>query len=298
MTLIKYTPAQQAAIAVKNGDYGVGTRRLIVQALGDTFAGSERTVLDASVKTPISDLDKETLVKALSTAFKYIAIDIGYNIQSQQRWQYMQTRFTQVLMTYYSHLSVSDIKAAFELMSIGVLDDYLPHDYLGNADKRHYQSLSIEYFTRILNAYNKYRTQILAKAIDALPVVKDETKEDMMNRQFLSEQEKRNRGIFLKYKYTGRYTPESFDEIFLVEWLSREGLIESLEITIEDKKKAYSAYMAKIAKGLVSDFQASVVRFQRENSQYIETETFLAARSRIVKEAFDLAIKEEIQLCQ
>lgn len=297
-TLTKYTPAEKASIAISKNGLNSDTLFLLRSAVGEQFTGADKTILDASTKTPIRDLSDSDLTRSLSTTFYYISIDIGYQIQNKNQWQYMMTRIAGVLKQYYPELTMSDIKAAFELMSIGELDDYLPHDYLGNAQKAHYQRMSIEYISRILNAYRKRRSSVLAAAVDKLPPVAVERDEEALNRAFLEQQRRRNRGIYLEYKYTGRFAPDITDDLFLCEALISLGLIDEITITDEDRQKAVGRFISRATSGLCKDFQVSVTRARGKDSPYIEIDAFALAKKRLILEAFDYAIKKELQLWQ
>lgn len=297
-TLNKYTPAEQASIAISKNGLKSDTLYLLRSAVGDQFTGADKTILDASTKTPIRDLCDNDLTRSLATTFYYVSIDIGYQIQNKEHWHYMMTRIAGVLKQYYAELTMSDIKSAFELMSIGELDDYLPHDYLGNAQKSHYQRMSIEYITRILNAYRKRRSSVIAAAVDKLPPVVAERDEDALNRAFLAQQRRRNRGIYLEYKYTGRFAPDITDDLFLCDSLISLGLIDDIAITDEDRKKAVGIFISRATSGLCKDFQVSVTRARGKDSPYIETDAFAVAKKRLILEAFDYAIINELQLWQ
>lgn len=296
--LTKYTPAEQASIAISKNGLKSDTLYLLRSAVGDQFTGADKTILDASTKTPIRDLCDNDLTRSLATTFYYVSIDIGYQIQNKEHWHYMMTRIAGVLKQYYAEFTMSDIKAAFELMSIGELDDYLPHDYLGNAQKSHYQRMSIEYITRILNAYRKRRSSVIAAAVDKLPPVVVERDEDSLNRAFLAQQRRRNRGIFLEYKYTGRFAPDITDDLFLCDSLISLGLIDDIAVTDEDRKKAVGIFISRATSGLCKDFQVSVTRARGKDSPYIETDAFAVAKKRLILEAFNYAIINELQLWQ
>jgi len=72
-------------------------------------------------------------------------------------------RFFHIVKKYYSELTISEVRTAFELALVGTLDEYLPKDRDGNPDRNHYQAFSLEFITKILNAYKKYRGKIWGK---------------------------------------------------------------------------------------------------------------------------------------
>lgn len=60
--------------------------------------------------------------------FRFIAMDVGFIIPTENRddWTYICTRLLDLLKRYYSQLTLSEVKLAFELLITGELDDYLP----------------------------------------------------------------------------------------------------------------------------------------------------------------------------
>jgi len=90
-------------------------------------------------------------------------------------------RFLDVLKKYYSEMTLDEIRTAFELALVGELDAYLPKDRNGVPDKNHYQAFSLEFVTKILNAFKAYKGKVWKKVymIEAKvePEVTDEQKE-------------------------------------------------------------------------------------------------------------------------
>lgn len=119
----------------------------------------EKQILNASVKKPIAEIPDNVLIEKTRSLFRYIAFDVGYNIPDDVSiWSYTCTRLLDMLKKYFSTLSLSEIKIAFEFLLIGELNNYLPKDKAGNADKSHYQNFNIDYFSRVLNAYLAKKT--------------------------------------------------------------------------------------------------------------------------------------------
>ena len=76
-------------------------------------------------------------------------------------------------------------KSAFEMLSIGELDEFLPKNQ-GQPDKNHYQSFSVEFITRILKAFIslKSRTNIEVKKLLPSPVDRPVTEDEKENITF------------------------------------------------------------------------------------------------------------------
>jgi hypothetical protein len=72
-------------------------------------------------------------------------------------------RFLDILRKYYSGFTLDEIRTAFELALIGGLDEFLPKDRNGNPDKNSYQLFSLDFITKILSAYKKYKGIIWGK---------------------------------------------------------------------------------------------------------------------------------------
>ena len=63
---------------------------------------------------------------------------------------------------YFSDFSLNEIKLAFEFMILRELDAYLPQDK-GQIHREHYQVFSLEYVTRVLQAYRAKRSPVRLK---------------------------------------------------------------------------------------------------------------------------------------
>ena len=130
----------------KPGTKSIDIRRKLVQLpqVIEALTPVENYIFAASTKTQIIEMDDAVLVHKMGQMFRYIAIDVGYNIpQNDNDWAYIQTRLADVLKRYYSYMTLADIKLAFELAMTGELDNYLPRDSQGNPDKKHYQQFNL-----------------------------------------------------------------------------------------------------------------------------------------------------------
>lgn len=78
-------------------------------------------------------------------------------------------RVINFMMKYYKDFTIRDIADAFDLLLAGELDEWLPKNSKGQPEKAHYQEFSIEYITRVLNAYRKMNIARAPKAKALLP---------------------------------------------------------------------------------------------------------------------------------
>lgn len=273
----------------------IQVRREIIQEQElNILAPVEKNIFAASTKLQIKDIDEKTLVEKLSGLFRMIAIDVGYNIPGAGDWQYIQTRLLDILKRYYSDLTLSDIKIAFELAVTGGLDSYLPRDSQGNPDRKHYQQFNADYFAKILNAYKKRQNDVFAKVYEAKPqtLLLSNKEKEKHDRQRMQD----NINVLLKYKYTGRLEFALGDEIFIYDWLLKNGIADEIKATDEDRQQAYRIYIQRAARGMVNKYRAQYVRSQGKECEELDFTAYEIARRKEIKKAFDIIIKNEIQI--
>lgn len=156
----------------------IDVRRAMVELpeVAKALTTVEKYIFAASTKKQIAEIDDETLIAKTGQMFRFIAMDVGFIIPTENRddWTYICTRLLDLLKRYYSQLTLSEVKLAFELLITGELDDYLPKDRDGNAERKHYQQFNADYFAKVLNAYCRKQNQVIGKAYTALPEPKKE----------------------------------------------------------------------------------------------------------------------------
>lgn len=282
----------------KPGTKAIEVRRIMVQLpeVAKALNPVEKYIFAASTKTPIAEIDDAKLVENLSLLFKRIAIDVGYIIpQNENDWNYIQSRLLDLLKRYYSQLTLSEVKLAFELLITGELDDYLPKDRDGNAERKHYQQFNADYFAKVLNAYCRKQNQVIGKAYTALPEPKKELSPEQI-RYYRNQSVMTCLMCFMRYKYTGRLVFGLTDEMFVYNWLLGVGLADKVKETEDDRKEAYNRFLARAARGFVNEFTVYHVRKQGTQSPEIDYTAFEVARRKEIKRTFDRMIKDEIYI--
>lgn len=280
------------SIAVRNKAVDVRRKLASMNAVSNILTAEEKYILEASTKELISDIDEHELVKDSAVMFKYIAIDVGYTIPSQNEWSYILTRLVGIIKRYYGNYTLADIKLAFELATIGKLDNYLPKDSHGAPDRKHYQQFNVEYFSKIFGAYIKRQREVLAKAYKFMP----QERKPMNLSKYNLMRSQRNKMIFLRYKYSGKLLLENLDDMFLYKWLRSVGLADDVVETKTDRKKAYNIYMRKAIDGIVNKYDAINVRREGDESHELDHIAYSLGRQRMIKKAFDDMIEDEIQI--
>ena len=250
----------------------------------------DRDIWVASTKKPISEYSPEELTNHVGKLSAMIAKDAGI----KQIDAYSATRFVDILRKYYYTLSLSEIKTAFELGMTGQLNEYLPKDKNGHPDRHHYQSFSIDYVTKILNAYKSKFSDVETKVYTSLPapkkVVTDREKQFYMN-QFRESLRK----TFIVYKYKG-IIEERMNYLLVYDALERMGYAEPIKLTPVDIKCAVSRLINKQNKGVLNDFIGSCIRSMGVNHDSVPHEALILARIRAIRETFDYMIRNEINI--
>lgn len=282
----------------KSTTKAIDIRRQIME-MPDVFkslSNVDKYVFSASTKKQISEYDDEMLVDKTKQMFRFIAMDVGYNIPSNtDDWAYIQTRLLDIIKRYYSQLTLADIKLAFELSITGELDNYLPKDSQGNPDKKHYQQFNADYFAKILNAYVKKQRDVIHDVYKDIPKKGNEISEE--KKQYYHEKiMHRIRYIFLHYKYSGILHFHGTDEMFIYDWLFKQGLSERVNVNQDDRRQAFVRYMQRVANGMINKYTAYHVRKQGINSPEIDYSAYEVARRKEIVRAFDYMIKNEIQI--
>lgn len=250
----------------------------------------DRDIWVASTKRPIADYSPEELTNHVGKLSAMIAKDAGI----KQIDTYSATRFVDILRKYYYTLSLSEIKTAFELGMTGQLDEYLPKDKNGHPDRHHYQSFSIDYVTKILNAYRRKFSDVETKVYTSLPtpekVVTEQEKQFYINhfRETL-------RKTYIVYKYKG-IIEERMNDLLVYDALERMGYAEPIEVTPVDMKCAVSRLINKQHKGVLNDFIGSCIRSMGVKHDSVPHEALILARMRAIRETFDYMINNEINI--
>lgn len=291
---------QSAAVLLYSGTAkAIDVRRAMVELpeVAKALTPVEKYIFVASTKKQIAEIDDETLIAKTGQMFRFIAMDVGFIIPTENRddWTYICTRLLDILKKYYSQMTLADIKLAFELATTGELDDYLPKDSQGNPDKKHYQQFNADYFAKILNAYRRKQNGVIHKAYKALPEPKKElTPEE--KRYYHNQTVARCREVFLQYKYTGRFVLGITDGMLIYDWLRKLGFANEVAGTEDDRKQAFARYMQRVARGFVNKYEAYHVQRKGTDAPELDFTAYEIARDKEIARTFDRMIADELQI--
>lgn len=250
----------------------------------------DRDIWVASTKKPISEYSMEELTNHVGRLSTMISKDAGI----KQIDTYSATRFVDILRKYYYTLSLSEIKTAFELGMTGQLDEYLPKDKNGHPDRHHYQSFSIDYVTKILNAYKRKFSDIETKVYTSLPAPKREVT-DREKQFYMSKFVDAVRESFIYYKYKG-IMKQQMNDMLVYSYLERMGIAEPIQVMQSDMKSAVNRLINKNHKKVLNDFVGSCIRSMGVKHGSVPDEAYIIARQRAIRETFDYMVMNEINI--
>lgn len=223
---------------IENKLVRVANRRSMVLAsneVRENLRPVELMIMEAGMNKAIATMTGHELAEDIKLKVHYLAKDVGIKGKVED---YSVIRFIDILNKYYSNLSTSEVKLAFELALLGELDEFLPTDKNGQPDRNHYQEFSLEYQTKILNAYKVKQSKTWNKAIKELPAHKPEItmeEKDQIHKEFLE-------GVVLMFeKYRDKKVLPIIPLPFLIlNELRKSGLLQSEpEVTSQDIDNAY-----------------------------------------------------------
>lgn len=283
--------------AIRVQDAALERRRMAGDArLARVLTRHELRMFKASCGKRIRDIEDGELLKRLGNLFRVVAMDTGYMIPAAGEWALIQTRLFEYIREYYGGYTIEDMSLAFELLVVGELDDYLPRDSQGNADRKHYQRFNADYFARVLNAYGKRMNTVIDKSYKSIEIddAREPSKEEIeKSKHYLY---KVVNDIYLRYKYTGLLTFGIGDEMLCYMFLSKVGLADDVEVSDRDRALALRRYMSRALSGLVNKYVAERVSKEGDNSSELDFTAYEIARGRAIEDAFKYMVDNEIQL--
>lgn len=257
----------------------------------------EKTIFLASTSKTISEYDTRQLAGDFEVVLKGITRDVGYRLNSPDEIHILTLRLMDIARKYYGDLTLKDIRLAFEMSLVGVLDDYLPTTRDGRADRGHYQQFSVDYFCKIVNAYICLRKGIFVKAKQFVPVEIEEIKEE--DKTLWKNEAKRGLlDCYDTYTLCGKLPDLSpISEMLYYTYLRELGFAKDVQVTEDEQKEILRRTIAQYAmKGYIGDMNR--LKESGTGDAEIQPEAYRLARRKALKDAFDFCIKNEIELAE
>lgn len=265
-----------------------------LQRLADTntaqLSNVDALILTAAKNATIGEMQPSAVTSAINQIFHFISIDIGYKKPAEDaEWQYIVVRLSDVLKRHFYDLTIEDVKTAFELLTVGDLDNYLPTNSSGEPDRSHYQNLNAEYLCKVLRAYKKRRdvayTNIKAaqpKPQRALPPQPTKTPAE------------KTRECYDTYKATGKLVFKiPPDDVTIANFLTEKGLMAAVEVTDADKEKAFATYKIETELGWHNDYAAKWILRAGKDARELQPKAYKLALNRCIKTAFNGFVSRE-----
>lgn len=280
---------------INNQRKEIDTRRELSQytELMQCLSNVERKIYNASVNKLVSEMQLQELASALGKMLKYIAIDVGANINDNSTWQYTQTRITTITYENYGYLSVQEIKTAFDLLVTGGLDDYLPKDRYGRAERTCYNNFNVSYYCKILEAYAQVRRHAIGKVYEKQEEKQKAITQKQTNQVVNAYAVMKTKAVFYAYKYRGKLADDRLSEMMIWQTLQGFGMVSEPKVTEADRKKALWEFRRKVQERVINKEQAHFVNREGTKSKELDFPAKQIAKRREIKEVFDEMIKEE-----
>lgn len=244
----------------------------------DRLSSEDANIVNAAKAKSVTEYSATDLAKELNCLFGFIIKDIGLKQPSEHEYKYFILRITNILSQYYSKLTITEIKLAFEMLIIGRLGQI-----------EHYQQLSVDYVCKVLNAYKILQQKAFANAVKlqskpapkSLPVVVPDPKSVC-------------RKIYEHYKETGELKFGIHEDVVIGKFLQEKKAIPEIEITDEDKAQTISRVLREVAEGKRPEIQGVWAKKNKLSDRELEPPTYTNALYRVIKNYFDKLIKKGI----
>lgn len=238
----------ETGIAVYKPEKAVDVRRNMARQpqIMAALSPVEKSVFLATTAKVVDEYVDNELAVEVAKALKFIAKDVGYRSTTESEMGYLTVRVCEILKRHYGGLTLRDFRMAFEMSITGELDEFLPKNRDGFADRNHYQNFNAEYVCKILNAYKSKRSNILKKAYDVHPDTDNDRK-----RQYTNDIRQRCIDAFAYYKVHGALPAQSpIADMLQYEMLESIGLAVPVNVTDDDKQAVLQSQIRKLTQGL------------------------------------------------
>ena len=242
----------------------------------------EKAVFLASASTPFYEMDANELTAELSKVLRFICKDIGYRITDDADFGYTVVRVVEILKRYYDNLTLKDFRIAFEMSLTGALDEYLPKNSNGKADRGHYQRFNAEYVCKILDAYKSRRANVFSKAYNT-PAERVEMSAEEKGR-YQNETRQRLVDLYNDFVASGQLGNISpIGEMLYYDLLREVKLAPEIDIKESELQREWDKLVFDArCKGYVADVrQLEREKFENED---VKTRAYFVARKRVLEQ--------------
>lgn len=267
---------QRPAVAVRRD------MAMIPQVM-ENLQPNERSVFLAATAKNFMEYSEGDLATELLKSIVFIMKDVGYRDTSETERKYLIIRLVEILKRHYGELSMKDFRIAFEMSITGALDEFLPRNSNGQADRGHYQNFSAEYVCKILNAYKQKRTAVIDKAFRFMPSGENKEKKEYyenLTKQKLIE-------AYEYFKVNGKLSQISpIQKMLFYDMLIDVKLAKEISVSDEDCQSMIQRTM---------DYYSSKGNYAESTRIYRQGKDAPEVRANAVEFAREQAIKEAFE---
>jgi hypothetical protein len=260
----------------------------------DGLSEVEIDVAHAGTKTPIASYDQDKLRTQLAIYCKNLCRDLGIRTWDNPDIMAMDTsRFYTFLVKHYKQFTMKEVQQAFELLSAGKLDEYLPVDRNGHPDKGHYQMFSVEFQTKVLNAYAKLKKAVWSKSYSLLPDRTEPTEEEKAtyHRTFIDQIYR----YFKTYVELG-YMPTILGATIIMAEFEEQGIVSGVP---KPENHNYERAFLKVMQSNIDQREKTKVKNaydSEEKNDRLEVSAKNDAYSEKIKQVFDRIIESKLDI--
>lgn len=244
----------------------------------------EKSVFLATTAKVVDEYADNELAVQVAKALKFIAKDVGYRAATESELSYLAVRVTEILKRHYGGLTLRDFRMAFEMGITGALDEFLPKNRDGFADRGHYQQFNAEYVCKILNAYKLKRSNILKKAYDVKP---NTTFDKDRQRECMNDIRQKCIDAYAYYRVRGELPTQSpIADMLQYELLENVGLAVGVEVTDVERQAVLRSKINELT-GKLMLVELRHLKEQGTNAECVEIGAYEMARRKALEKTFE-----------
>ena len=276
----------ETGIAVYKPEKAVDVRRNMARQPQVMAALSpvEKSVFLATTAKVVDEYADNELAVEVAKALEFIAKDVGYRAATESELSYLAVRVTEILKRHYGGLTLRDFRMAFEMGITGALDEFLPKNRDGFADRGHYQQFNAEYVCKILNAYKLKRSNILKKAYDVKP---NTTFDKDRQRECMNDIRQKCIDAYAYYRVRGELPTQSpIADMLQYELLEKVGLAVGIEVTDMERRAVLRSKINELT-GKLMLAELRHLKEQGTDAECVEIGAYELARRKALEKTFE-----------
>lgn len=213
------------------------------EEIKNSFSKVDYRVAVAGTKKPINSLSDDEIIRSVSSFLNLQILSLGIRNFSDSQKSIVSTMMVKDLKNYFGTMTIEDLGLSFDLLPVGVLDEFLPINKHGQPDRECYQDFNRNFYMKVLNAYKAHKSKVWSQVC----------KVSIEDRKSLTEAEKQENRDFLvrdikekfeKFIKDGK-RPDFLVPHLVIDFFKENGFVSDIKISQEDKKAAFVNLMGR-----------------------------------------------------